>query len=41
MDSSDEKIDFEKYRKVQETFWQDCTDAYCFGLTDTKFVSIN
>ena len=35
VDSCDEKIDFKKYMEVQETFWRDCTDAYCFGLNDT------
>ena len=41
VDSWDEQINFKKYKEVQETFWQDCTYAYYFGLTDTKFVSID
>ena len=41
VDSWDEQIDFKKYREVQETFWRNCTDAYYFGLTDTKSVSID
>ena len=41
VDSWDEQINFKKYKEVQETFWRDCIDAYCFGLIDTKFVSID
>ena len=41
VDSWDEQINFKKYREVQQTFWQDCTNAYCFDLTDTKSVSID
>ena len=41
VDSWDEQIDFKKYMEVQKTFWQDCTDAYYFGLTDTKSISID